>query len=118
MDRNFYDLKKWSCKTGPFFFELFEVLLSFVITNLALMISHLNPEYRKRYCPIVLLIILLCILFSCKPEKTNYKGPVFQKLSSGKTNVTFQNTLTETDTFNYFLVFLHVYGRWGFRWRL
>ena len=31
------------------------------------------------------------------------KVHVFQKLSSGKTNVTFHNTLTETDTLNYFL---------------
>jgi enediyne biosynthesis protein E4 len=67
------------------------------------MINRLKPEYRKRLYPEVLLIIILCILFSCKPEKTNNEGPVFQKLSSEKTNVTFQNTLTETDTFNYFL---------------
>ncbi len=67
------------------------------------MISHLNPECRKRLYPEVLLLIILCILFSCKHEKTNREGPVFQKLSSGKTNITFQNTLTETDTFNYFL---------------
>jgi hypothetical protein len=67
------------------------------------MINLLNTEYRKRFYPVVLLLIIFCILFSCKPEKTNQEGPVFQKLSSGKTNITFQNTLTETDTFNYFL---------------
>jgi hypothetical protein len=67
------------------------------------MINFLKPEYRKRLNLVVLLTIILCILFSCKPEKTNHEGPVFQRLSSGKTNVTFQNTLTETDTFNYFL---------------
>jgi hypothetical protein len=67
------------------------------------MINLLKPEYRKRLYPVVLLLIIFCILFSCKPEKTNHEGPVFQKLSSRKTNVTFQNMLTETDTFNYFL---------------
>ncbi len=67
------------------------------------MINLLNPEYSKKLYNVVLLIIILCILFSCNPEKINHEGPVFQKLSSGKTNITFQNTLTETDTFNYFL---------------
>jgi len=67
------------------------------------MISHLNPACRKRFYHGVLLVIILCILFSCKPGKTNHEDPVFRKLSSGKTSVTFQNTLTETDTFNYFL---------------
>jgi len=89
-------------KQDHFFFELFEVLLSFILANLALMISHLNPEGRKRLYPVVLLFVILGICFSCKPEKTG-EGPIFQKLPSGKTNVTFQNTLTETDTFNYFL---------------
>jgi enediyne biosynthesis protein E4 len=67
------------------------------------MINLLNTEYRKRLYTVVLLLIIFCILFSCKPEKTNREGPVFQKLSSRKTNITFQNMLTETDTFNYFL---------------
>ena len=67
------------------------------------MSTLLKPEYRKRLYPVVLLIIIFCIFFSCKPEKINHEGPIFQKLSSGKTNVTFHNTLTETDTFNYFL---------------
>ena len=31
------------------------------------------------------------------------KPPLFQKLSSKKTNITFENTLTESDTLNYFL---------------
>lgn len=66
------------------------------------MIKLSEPEYPKRLYPIVVLIALLGSCFSCKPEKTE-EGAVFQKLSSGKTNVTFQNTLTETDTFNYFL---------------
>jgi len=67
------------------------------------MSTLLKPEDRKRLCPVVLLIIIFCIFFSCKHEKINHEGPIFQKLSSAKTNVTFHNTLTETDTFNYFL---------------
>ena len=67
------------------------------------MSTLLKAEYRKRLHPVVLLTIIFFIFFSCKPEKINHESPVFQKLSSGKTNVTFHNTLTETDTFNYFL---------------
>jgi len=67
------------------------------------MIHLLKPEYHTRLYPVVLLIIVLCIFFSCKPEKISHEGSVFQKLSSEKTNITFQNTLTETDAFNYFL---------------
>ena len=84
------------------FFGLFEVHSSFILYNLALMTNLLNPEYRKRLYPVVLLIAILGTCFSCKPEKTG-EGPIFRKLSSRKTNITFQNTLTETDTFNYFL---------------
>ena len=49
--------------------------------------------------------ILSSILFiiSCISD-TEVKNPrLFQKLSSDKTNITFQNTLTESDTLNYFL---------------
>jgi hypothetical protein len=67
------------------------------------MSTILIPEYLKRIYPLVLLINIICILFSCKPEKISGENPLFQKVSSGKTNVTFQNTLTETDTLNYFL---------------
>jgi hypothetical protein len=70
--------------------------------NLALMNNFLNPEYRKRLYPVVLLIAILVACFSCTHEKTG-EGPIFRKLSSRETNITFQNTLTETDTFNYFL---------------
>ncbi len=66
------------------------------------MTPHLNPEYPERLYPVVLWIAILGACFSCKPEKTG-EDPVFKKLSSGKTNITFQNTLKETDTFNYFL---------------
>ncbi len=67
------------------------------------MSTLLKPEFRKRLNPVVLLIIIFFVFFSCKPVKINHEGPLFQKLSSGKTNVTFHNTLTETDTLNYFL---------------
>jgi len=67
------------------------------------MSTLLKPDYRERLYSVGLLIIIFCIIFSCKHEKINHEGPVFQKLSSGKTNVTFHNTLTETDTLNYFL---------------
>ena len=97
------------------FFGLFEVHSSFIPYNFALMTNLLKPEYRKWLYPVVVLIAILGTCFSCKPEKTG-EDPIFRKLSSRKTNITFQNTLTETDTFNYFLVFLHVYGRWGIRW--
>jgi enediyne biosynthesis protein E4 len=66
------------------------------------MTNHLNPAYRKRFYLAVLLIALLGTFFSCKPEKKG-EDAVFRKLSSRKTNITFQNRLTETDTFNYFL---------------
>jgi len=62
-----------------------------------------RTEYRIRLYPVCLLIGISCIFFSCKPAKIKNESPVFQKLSSGKTHITFQNTLTETDTLNYFL---------------
>jgi hypothetical protein len=67
------------------------------------MYTFLNPKYYKRLYPVFWLIVISCIFFSCKPEKINNESPAFQKLSSGKTKVTFHNTLTETDTLNYFL---------------
>jgi enediyne biosynthesis protein E4 len=59
-------------------------------------------NHLKSFCPVVLVIASLYACFSCTPEKTG-EGPIFRKLSSRKTNITFQNTLTETDTLNYFL---------------
>jgi enediyne biosynthesis protein E4 len=67
------------------------------------MSTYLKPEYSKSLSLVFLMLIIFCVFFSCRPEKINKEGPVFQKLSSGKTNVTFHNTLTETDSFNYFL---------------
>jgi fucose permease len=67
------------------------------------MSTLLKHQNRKQLYHVVLLIVIFCIFFSCKPEKINHEGPLFQKLSSAKTNVTFHNTLTETAVFNYFL---------------
>ena len=58
-----------------------------------------SPEYCKRSYLIVLLVALLGVCFSCKTEP----GHLFRKLSSQLTHIDFENTLTETDTFNYFL---------------
>jgi enediyne biosynthesis protein E4 len=54
---------------------------------------------------IVFGVILSAILFitSCNSEKGGKNLPLFQKLSSKRTNLTFENTLTESDTLNYFL---------------
>ena len=49
-----------------------------------------------------MLIAILGTFFSCTYEKTG-DVPIFSKLSPGITNINFQNTLTETDSFNYFL---------------
>ena len=91
-----------SVKQNHFFLCLFEMHSSFIPYTLSLMTDLLNHECRNRHYPVVLLIAILGACFSCTPEKTG-EGPVFTKLSSRKTNITFQNTLTETDTFNYFL---------------
>jgi enediyne biosynthesis protein E4 len=85
------------------FFYLFEVLSSFILHNVALMCTLLKPEYPKRLYTVFWLIVISCIFFSCNHLKIDHKIPVFQKLTSRKTNVTFHNTLTETDTLNYFL---------------
>jgi hypothetical protein len=49
--------------------------------------------------------ILSSILFfiSCNSDTEVKNQRLFQKLSSTKTHITFQNTLTESDTLNYFL---------------
>jgi hypothetical protein len=75
MDKKYHYSMKWSCKTGPFL---------------------------SGHHPVVLLIAILGACFSCTPEKTG-GGSLFSKLSPQKTNIAFQNTLTESDTFNYFL---------------
>lgn len=46
------------------------------------------------------------VFTSCNSGQS--KNTLFQYLSSNKTNITFENTLTESDTFNYFL-FPYIY---------
>jgi hypothetical protein len=46
-------------------------------------------------------ILFLCI--ACNSDKASKNPLLFQKLSSERTKVAFENTLTESDTFNYFL---------------
>lgn len=46
---------------------------------------------------------LIFISISCISEKEGRNISLFQKLSSKRTKITFKNSLTETDTFNYFL---------------
>ncbi len=53
------------------------------------------------------LIVLICCLISCKKksidEKTaQYEHRIFSKLESDQTGLTFENTLAENDTLNYF----------------
>ena len=51
----------------------------------------------------IYLLSVLELSKSCIRVNEGKNISLFQKLSSGKTNITFKNTLTESDTFNYFL---------------
>jgi len=59
--------------------------------------------FRKVISIGAVLYSILIISISCNSDKEGKSLPLFQKLSSKKTNVTFKNTLTESETFNYFL---------------
>jgi hypothetical protein len=59
--------------------------------------------YLNRNIVWFVVLFILYALSSCKTEKSYDKATLFQKMPSGKTGIKFQNTLTETDTFNYFL---------------
>jgi len=72
-------------------------LLYFIIMN-----KLPGPVFIKQLFPVVALIATLCNCSSCNPGKSG-EDPVFTRLSPGLTNISFENTLTETDTFNYFL---------------
>ena len=50
-------------------------------------------------------VIIYSVLFliSCNSNEEGKKTVLFQKLSSKRTNISFENKLTESDTFNYFL---------------
>ena len=65
-------------------------------------------HFRKKICIGGILTLLFFIGISCNSDKDNENSQLFQKLSSKKTNITFENTLTESDTFNYFL-FPYIY---------
>jgi hypothetical protein len=60
-------------------------------------------SFRKALTTGVILSSLIFLSISCISKKENRNIPFFQKLSSSRTNITFKNKLTETDTFNYFL---------------
>lgn len=51
----------------------------------------------------ILSISILFVALSCISEKDGKKTFLFQHLPSQYTNITFMNSLTESDTFNYFL---------------
>ncbi len=48
-------------------------------------------------------LVALLIFDCCDSEKKNRDNSLFHRLYSERTNITFENTLTESDTFNYFL---------------
>jgi enediyne biosynthesis protein E4 len=50
------------------------------------------------YSAILVTLVFTLISVSCQKDST-----LFERLSSRKTHISFKNTLTETDTFNYFL---------------
>jgi hypothetical protein len=64
--------------------------------------------FRVRLFFIVPLSILLFFNVFCSCNLKDKKNEIFQKLSSRQTNIKFENTLTETDTLNYFL-FPYIY---------
>ncbi|MFN8257080.1 MAG: VCBS repeat-containing protein [Bacteroidales bacterium] len=64
-------------------------------------------SFRDKLYLEVLFVSISLICISCSSDKVSEKA-IFQKLSSAQTNITFENTLTESDTFNYFL-FPYIY---------
>ena len=59
--------------------------------------------FRKAITIGVILDSILILSISCNSDKEGKSLPLFQIQSSKKTNVTFENNLTESDSFNYFL---------------
>ena len=59
--------------------------------------------FRKAITIGVVFYSIFIISISCNSDRGGKNLPLFQKLSSEKTNVAFENTLTESDTLNYFL---------------
>jgi hypothetical protein len=60
-------------------------------------------SFRKVFIHGAVLSSLIFLFISCISRKESQNISLFQKLPSRKTNITFKNALTETDTFNYFL---------------
>jgi hypothetical protein len=52
---------------------------------------------------VTVLSLLLFLSISCTSDKESQNVSLFQSLSSKRTHIAFKNSLTETDTFNYFL---------------
>lgn len=68
------------------------------------------PFLRKivnAFLPALVLSFLLLFSSSCSESKTEYP-PLFEALSPDQTHIRFENTLTETESFNYFL-FSYIY---------
>lgn len=58
----------------------------------------LRSRLNRNFVYVLILVILTC----CRSQPHD-KVPLFQKIPSRITNIDFSNTLTETDTLNYFL---------------
>lgn len=58
---------------------------------------------RKTIIIGVVLVSIIIVSLSCNSEKEGKNLPLFRKLSSKVTGIAFENTLTESDTLNYFL---------------
>ncbi len=86
---------------GHFFYHIFITFHPSSIP-LAPMAHPQYTAYQKKLLQLLLGTVLMGTCFSCKTNKAVHQ-PVFSKLSSSKTHISFQNTLTESDTFNYFL---------------
>jgi hypothetical protein len=59
--------------------------------------------YRIIIFPRIILSLILLTSLSCNSDRMGKNPELFQKLSNKQTNIKFENTLTESDTLNYFL---------------
>lgn len=63
---------------------------------------HTALSFKSLYSNIMrLLLLILLITFGCKNNKQE-NSSIFLKLPSSKTNISFSNSLTETESLNYF----------------
>ena len=51
---------------------------------------------------LILLLTILIIIFSCQHDKGEMPATSFMKLSPDQSGISFSNTITESDTFNYY----------------